>query len=674
MPTTYYEYHPNHLDWSGVSTVSSGYATSEYVPVTVGAGLTQSWTGSGWSTTTDYRGVYYYTTDSFASIGRSFYSYATNAAPVLSIGTDTAPPAISTSGYVLGWDGSDWTVSRNTTLPEGDEVVSLGSPTNKYKDIYVSEGTVYLGVHSLSVATNNLQYDGVDIVTGVGGTIDTSYANIANANLGVITTTQIGAANSGTTLLDANLVPTHNRTFTLGHSDYVFDRIYAKNGPKAIEFEDTGVGIGFTVNQNAENLLIFDGHEVFFGDGDVGHHGNLANVYATGIVSAANIKGDGSQLTNVSSEIVATDSTTEAGTKYITFARSNSTGVGQTIYTNTDLKYNANTHQLTLGGGLYAASITATTFYSTGSGNILFVTNLIPSTDDTYNLGSSSNRWKELYLDEGESVLQIGDVGIGVTDGHLVIDGRQSLDLDSQGDIGQAGHIRNVYATGVVTATAFIGSGSSLTGLVTNLDDLADVSTTGIATGDMLAYNGTSWEASAPPVGGGGGATCTLYEFKTSTSMTDPSSGRIRLNNSTQASATQMVISNRNDNGYDISNLIGALPIGSKIYIQRKDRPNEYHVFRTTSTPTQENNYLTIDINSFNSGNSNISDGKDVIVCFQAPNQVDGEHITPNSMSVGVLTATSYSTTTGEPVEFILDGTNLKFNIAGIGSGTVALS
>ena len=43
-------------------------------------------------------------------------------------------------------------------------------------------------------------------------------------------------------------------------------------------------------------------------------------------------------------------------------------------------------------------------------------------------------------------------------------------------------------------------------------------------------------------------------------------------------------------------------------------------------------------------------------------------------MSVGVLTASSYATTTGEPVEFILEGSTLKFNIAGIGSGAVALS
>lgn len=288
--TTYYEYHPSYLDWIGVSSVSSGYATSEYVPVSVGAGLTQTWTGSGWSTTTDYRDTFYYTTDAYVSIGSSFEWLSPVEAPALSIGTLTAPPAISTTGYVLGWDGSDWTVSRNSTIPEGDEVVSLGSPTNKYKDLYVSEGTVYLGVHSISVSTNMLEYDGEQVITGVAGTINTDYADITSVNAGVITTTQIGPPGSGALNLDGDLLPIDNRTKDLGHATKSWRKVYVQSGPKAIEFENTGVGLGYTVNAQSERLLIFDGHELFFGDGDIGHHGNLSNIYASGIVSATSFK------------------------------------------------------------------------------------------------------------------------------------------------------------------------------------------------------------------------------------------------------------------------------------------------------------------------------------------------------------------------------------------------
>lgn len=605
--TTYYQYDPTFLDWVGISTVSVSYATSEYVPVSVAAGSTQTWTGSGWSTTTDYRGTYYYTTDDYNSIGASITWRDPNVQPTLAFATATAPPAISTTGYNLGWDGSDWTVTAATTLPEGDEVVSLGSPTNKYKDLYVSEGTVYLGVHSLSVSTNNLQYDGEDVVTGVGGTIGTDYADITSVNAGVITATQVGAANSGTLLLDGNYVPTHNKTFDLGTPLKSWKKVYINNGPKAIEFGNTNIGLGFTVNGQGENLLEFDGHELFFGDGDIGQHGNLNNIYAAGIVSA-------------------------------------------TV-------------------GAQVGVLTANTITSSGVQDLFVRTDLVPSADDTYELGSASNRWKDIYLDGGQSVLNIGDVAIGVTDGHLVVDGREAPDLTLQGDLGQAGRLRNIYATGVVTATAFIGSGSSLTGLVTNIDDLGDVSTAGITTGDMLVYDGSSWVADAPPVGGGGGATCTLYEFSTSTSMTDPGSRRLRVNNSTQKDATELSISNKNDNTYDIGNLISVLPIGSKIYIQRKDRPDEYHVFRTTATPVQENNYLTITISSFNSGDINIASGKDVIVCFQAPNQVKDEDITPASVALG-SGGPSWTNGTGSPEGVVTAPVGSLYSRTDGGTGT----
>ena len=67
MPT-YYQYNPVYKDWVGITTeqpVDGDY--TELIPVSVGAGLTQTWGGSAWSTTTDYSGTYYYT--SGVSIG-----------------------------------------------------------------------------------------------------------------------------------------------------------------------------------------------------------------------------------------------------------------------------------------------------------------------------------------------------------------------------------------------------------------------------------------------------------------------------------------------------------------------------------------------------------------------------------------------------------------------------
>ncbi len=558
--TTYYEYHPTYLNWVSTSTVLSGYGTSEYVPVSVGAGQTQTWTGSGWSTTTDYSGVFYFTTSQYSgvSIGQSYYSYSTNEQPSISIGTATAPPTISTTGYRLGWNGTDWTVEPSTLLvPDSDGVVSLGSSTNKFKDIFVSEGTVYLGVHSISIGGNQLEYDGVQVVTGAGGTINTDLADITNLNAGIITTTQIGAVGSGSLTLDGDYIPLHNRVQDLGHAAKSWRKVYIKSGPKAIEFENTGVGIGLTVNAQLENILEFDGHELFAGDGDIGHHGNLRNVYATGIVSA-------------------------------------------TV-------------------GAQVGVLTATTITSSGA-ELLVRTDLVPSADNTYELGSATNRWKDIYLDGGESVLNIGSVSIGATDGHLTVDGNEVAEYSGSGDFGIQGNLRNINLTGIITGYN--------AGIVT--------------------YYGDGNNLDLPVTSGGGGAIATKYKSSSNTTMSDPGKGKWRLNNLTQATATQMAVDVVTSGGYSINALLAAITPGTKIFLQRKDKPEAYFTFVVNTAPTLQGTisdgwYLFPSITNLRDGGTGIADNKDCVLAFKAPNQVSGESITPSTVSVaGSVTAANF--------------------------------
>lgn len=467
MTTTYYQYNPVFSDWTGIGTENTGYATSEHVPVSVGAGLTQTWTGSGWSTTTDYRGTYYYVSNDYENIGTELDWLNPNYPPSVGIATTSAPPAVPASGFILTWDGTSW-VLREIVF-RGQILSDLSSGISSFHDVNIS-----------------------------------------------------------------------------------------------------------------------------------------------GVVTATRFSGDGSTLTDVSADLVETDSTSEAGVKYITFARNNSTGVGQTLYTNTGLKYNASTNQITLGGGLLASSLTATTLYNTGSGNISIVSNLVPSADNTYELGSVANRWKDIYLDEGQSVLNIGDVGIGVTDGHLVIDGREALDLDTQGDIGGAGRLRNVYLTGIVTAYN--------AGIVT--------------------YYGDGSNLDLPVTSGGGGAIATKYKSSSNTTMSDPGKGKWRLNNLTQSNATQMAVDVITEGGYNINALLSQITAGTKIFLQRKDKPEAYFTFIVNTAPTLQGTtsdgwYLFSSITNLRNGGTGISDKKDCVLAFKAPNQVDGESITPSSVALG---------------------------------------
>ena len=233
------------------------------------------------------------------------------------------------------------------------------------------------------------------------------------------------------------------------------------------------------------------------------------------------------------------------------------------------------------------------TFGDSSSDNVVFGadinSDLIPNTDNTYHLGSSTKEWKNLYIDgtahidtldidnnatvngtltcKGNVDLQDNDiikVGSG-DDMHIYHDGSDSyitndvgalkIATEDSGIAVQIGHTTSevtindnltvtgtitgdvtgtaslatsitasannstnetVYptfvdgatgtqgietdtgltynpSTGVLTATAYAGDGSNLTGVVSTLSALTDVTITSIATNDMLSYSGSAW-------------------------------------------------------------------------------------------------------------------------------------------------------------------------------------
>lgn len=211
--------------------------------------------------------------------------------------------------------------------------------------------------------------------------------------------------------------------------------------------------------------------------------------------------------------------------------------------------------------------------------------NIIPNTDNTYDLGTSTKEWRNLYIDgtahidtldvdnnatvngtltcKGHVDLQDNDrikVGSG-DDMHIYHDGSDSyitndvgvlkIATEDSGIAVQIGHTTSevtindnltvtgtitgtasvatsitasannstnetVYptfvdgatgtqgietdtgltynpSTGILTATAYAGDGSSLTGVVSTLSALTDVTISGLASNDMMSYNGSAW-------------------------------------------------------------------------------------------------------------------------------------------------------------------------------------
>lgn len=248
----------------------------------------------------------------------------------------TSKPDFNFADTLVNIDGNTDTITVGCSIiPDTNVTYDLGSATNRFRDLYLEGNTIYLGDSTLSVVNDNLEYRGEQVITGAGGTINTDYADITSVNAGIITATQIGSPGAGNLNLDGDFLPTNNRQQDLGHATKSWRRIYIRTGPKAIEFEDSNVGLGFTVNAQGDNILEFDGHELFAGDGDIGHHGNLNNIYASGIVSATSFKhtagptwtnGTGTPEGSVTAPVGSLYSRTDGGAGTTLYVKESGTG------------------------------------------------------------------------------------------------------------------------------------------------------------------------------------------------------------------------------------------------------------------------------------------------------------------------------------------------------------
>ena len=228
------------------------------------------------------------------------------------------------------------------------------------------------------------------------------------------------------------------------------------------------------------------------------------------------------------------------------------------------------------------------------SANLLSVTSsIVPDTTVTYDLGTSSLRWRDLYL-SGNSI-QLGGANI-TSVGNTV-----------------------VLPAGSLIGNTVIGTGSGGASIVTsNTAPLAP--STGALwfdtdTGDLLVYYG-SWAAiggaqgatgatgigatgatgigatGATGIGATGatgpaGQTNNIYSYRTKTTSQsgDPGNGYILWNNSTQTSATNLIFSQIDGNSQNIEYLLAFLRTGDSIRIQSAMNSSQYQQWILTSDP-----------------------------------------------------------------------------------------
>ena len=116
-----------------------------------------------------------------------------------------------------------------------------------------------------------------------------------------------------------------------------------------------------------------------------------------------------------------------------------------------------------------------------------------------------------------------------------------------------------------------------------------------------------------------GGATFD-YNFKTDTTDSNPGAGNVRLNNSTQPSATEMYLSQIDFAGSDIESFLETIDsstsaVKGHVRLADKDDAGDFVLF-AISELTDNGTWWTLDISNEASGGSALTNNEDIIASF----------------------------------------------------------
>lgn len=278
---------------------------------------------------------------------------------------------------------------------------------------------------------------------------------------------------------------------------------------------------------------------------------------------------------------------------------------------------------LNVTGITTVSTLTSGTFVSIGA-------SLIPDTNITYDLGSDSNRFRDLYL-EGNTIY-LGDKTISSVDGKIAVDGQSVV----------------------------AGAGMSvLSGIITSSDPIG-----------ILTYYGDGHNISGT---GGGSILNSVWKWSSSTSTSSPGDGKAKLNNGTYASATEFRISKENEDGYDVGNAFGLVTTGARIYLQDRKSGDKYAVLDVIGAPTESTNHWTIPVLLDRMG-SKLSDGKKVFVAIEVvPKKSEGLTGTPainvSSVEIG-SSGPTWTSGTGTPEGVVTAPVGSLYSRTDGGTGT----
>jgi filamentous hemagglutinin len=351
-------------------------------------------------------------------------------------------------------NGATTTVIGNI-VPAANITYDLGSSTNRFKDIWLSTSTIHLGNTRLGVASNGaLTVTATTADGNVANTTSVSLGGTASGNsvvadanalsgtalaatvvtsnlttVGTLTGLTIAAngnitmSNAGSQLTGANLV---SANFVAG--------ALTTNAQPNITSVGNLTSLAVTGNITAGNITLADANGVFSGNGS--GLTNLTAINVVGIVANAN---SAVNLTNGNSNVIVTAN----GNITMTASDGNSTSVTTITQTGANITGTLNvTGDVTVGG------------------------NILPSGNVTKDIGSSTNRFKDIWL--SNSTIRLGDTAIRSDgSGGIVIGTLQGNGQFDGATISSTGAIKAV-ANGTASTTVVAIDANTLGGTTLN--------------------------------------------------------------------------------------------------------------------------------------------------------------------------------------------------------------
>jgi hypothetical protein len=116
----------------------------------------------------------------------------------------------------------------------------------------------------------------------------------------------------------------------------------------------------------------------------------------------------------------------------------------------------------------------------------------------------------------------------------------------------------------------------------------------------------------------GGGVDSASYKVDTTTAAADPGAGKLRWNNATQTSATELYIDDLTQLGVDVSAYLGKITTGTVLRIQKSDDATVYQRWEITSI-TDNTGWWTIGVSLIDSNGGSIANNKDILVSITSP-------------------------------------------------------